>query len=85
MDRKKQTRRVTQAATEGGKVYYLVNPGGAIHETSRELAAEWLREPGWRIATDEEVAELKRRNGHQTADHPICNPISDVQTEVSSD
>ncbi len=75
MGGKKQTRRAgVQSEVGSMKTYFLVNPGGAIHEAPRELAAERLREAGWRLATADEVAELKRRGGHQTADNPVCEP-----------
>ncbi len=64
---------------------WLVNPGGAIHEVTRELAAERLHDPGWRLATDAEVAELKQRGGHQSADNPICEPQSPEPDEGASD
>ncbi len=75
-----------RAAGEGGsRVYYVVNPGGAIHDCSRDIAAACLLKPGYRMATDEEVAELKRRNGRQVPDSPICQPWTPESEEVSVD
>ncbi len=62
------------AGGEESKTYYVVNPDGAIHDAPWELVVECLQRPGWRKATNEEVAELKRRNGHQVPDNPICEP-----------
>lgn len=58
------------------KAYHVVNPAGAIHCVTREHARERLAIAGWRLATAEEVATLKERNGHQRADRPICRPWS---------
>lgn len=58
------------------KEYFLVNPAGAIHSVTREHARERMKKAGWRIATNEEVAELKRRGNHQLFDDPICKPWS---------
>ncbi len=83
MSEKKQARVPTGKAEADGapseianRVYYVVNPGGAIHACSREIAAECFQRPGWRKATPEEMVELERRKGHQTADNPICKPWS---------
>lgn len=56
--------------------YFLVNPKGAIHEVTRDLAAERLRVAGWRLATPEEIARLAAQGGHQVFDAPICRPWS---------
>ncbi len=36
--------------------YYIVNPSGTVHECTRDHARMRLRQVGWRMATDEEVA-----------------------------
>ena len=67
---------VTHRVKATVKVYHIVNPGGAVHDVTKERARELLREVGWRLATPAEVAELKKRGGHQTADDPICKPFA---------
>lgn len=67
------------------KRYFVVNPKGAIHEVTREHARERLAQPGWRLATKEEIAELEARGGRQVFDNPICRPWSpdpDAQLEL---
>lgn len=61
---------------KGPKQYWIVNRKGTIHQVTREHARERLREAGWRMATQDEVAALAARGGHQTADKPICKPWS---------
>ena len=56
------------------KSYHIVNPGGAVHQVTYELARELLGQPGYRMATAEEIRELRNRNGHQTFDDPIAPP-----------
>lgn len=61
------------------KVYYIVNPAGAIHDVTREIAKMRLKTPGYRMATQEEInklqAQIKEGKG-QTWDHPIAPPFS---------
>lgn len=54
-------------------VYYLVNPGGAVHGVDRAHAASRLKTAGWRLATEEEIAAY-RGQSIQRADRPICQP-----------
>lgn len=61
-------------AEEFDKVYWLVNPSGAIHAVDRAHAQERLRVLGWRIATVDEVAKLEAAGFNQRADRPICAP-----------
>lgn len=56
-------------------VYYLVNPGGAIHGVDREHARWRLASPGWRLATEDEITVYKGQ-AIQRADRPICTPWS---------
>lgn len=61
---------------EPERVYHLVNPKGAIHTATREHARVRLAQPGWRLATAEEIAALEEVGGHQVFDAPICKPWS---------
>jgi hypothetical protein len=63
-------------AVESEKTYYIVNPAGALHEVSYEHARARLRQIGYRTATAEEIAELKRRGGNQRFDDPIAEPFN---------
>lgn len=54
-------------------VYYLVNPGGAVHGVDREHAAWRLKTAGWRLATEEEIATYLGQP-LQVHDRPICQP-----------
>lgn len=65
-----------ETKTKQARRYFVVNPRGAIHEITRELARDRLRLPGWRMATSVEVEALAERNGHQAHDKPICAPWS---------
>jgi len=47
------------------KSYYLVNPSGTVHNLPETLARERLRQPGWRMATEREIATLFKRKGVQ--------------------
>ena len=57
---------------KAGKVYYIVNPAGAIHTADYEHARWRLASPGWRSATADEVAKLKASGGVQVHDKPIA-------------
>lgn len=70
---------------ENEKVYYLVNPAGAIHTVTKEHARMRLKQIGFRLATAEEIkkyqeleAEAKRMKKHfmQESGKPICKPHS---------
>jgi hypothetical protein len=81
-DDKKET--TTTKKSSGPKRYYLVNPGGAIHEVTYDLAQSRLKRPGYRMATAAEVKELEKRGGNQTSKDPIAQPWSpdpDAQEE----
>ncbi|GEM_PF-3038356 len=69
------------------KAYYIVNPAGCVHGVTREHARRRLAlGRGWRMATEAEIAELKRRKGHQEFDNPIAprwSPEPDALPEVS--
>lgn len=62
------------------KHYFIVNPAGAIHEVTYELAKELLGKVGYRNATPAEVKKLNSRRGNVAAgnqrfDKPICEPF----------
>ena len=40
--------------------YYIVNPGGAVHECTKEHATTRLRQVSWRMATDAEIEKWKQ-------------------------
>ncbi len=68
-----KTEVVTHHVKTTQKVFYLVNPGGAIHEVTEQHARQRLAlGRGWRVATKEQIAEYKRRGKHQTFDDPIA-------------
>lgn len=53
--------------------YFIVNPAGAIHEVSVDLARERLQQAkGYRMATKDEIALLEAAGGNQRADSPLC-------------
>lgn len=56
--------------------YFIVNKSGTIHEVDAEHAQMRLAQPGFRLATLEEVKELMARGGNQRCDDPICEPWS---------
>src|SRR5437868_11535734 len=62
------------AILRGDKVYFIVNPKGAIHEADRMHAKERLAELGWRLATPEEIAKYHAAGGNQRSDLPIAPP-----------
>ena len=65
-----------------GRVYYIVNPAGAIHAVNYEQAKWRLALPGWRQATAEEVTALKDRGGNQVHDDPIAPRWSPEPAEL---
>lgn len=56
-------------------IYYIVNPAGAIHGVDRDHAKWRLASPGWRLATEDEIAAYKGAKV-QRSDRPICTPWS---------
>lgn len=66
----------TERAPKASKRYFIVNPAGAVHEVTRAAAADRLKQPGYRMATAEEVAALDAANGFQQFDRPIGKPYS---------
>ena len=56
------------------RVYYIVNPAGAVHMVDREHAAWRLADPRFRVATDAEIAQLSAQGGNQVFDQPIATP-----------
>lgn len=58
------------------KRYYVVNEAGAIHEVTKELAADLLKRRNkiYRMATSGEVAKLKKAKGKQAHNKPIAPP-----------
>lgn len=70
--------------TDQERVVYVVNPAGAVHGVTVEHARERLAHPGWRMATKDEMAQLKAQNGHQTFDKPIAarwTPLPEGESE----
>lgn len=55
--------------------YWLVNPAGAIHQVTKEIARARLRQPGYRLATKDEVATRKGVK-EQRFDTPIAAPFN---------
>jgi hypothetical protein len=51
--------------------FFVVNPTGAVHEVTEAHLWELVRQPGWRVASKDDIAELELRDGEQTADDPI--------------
>lgn len=64
-----------KAAKEESKRYFIVNPAGAVHEVTREHAAELLKQVGYRKATPAEVAAYSK-TPIQRADKPIAKPFT---------
>ncbi len=56
--------------------YWIVNPSGTVHSCDRAHAAERLREPGWRMATAEEIARAKAPGAVQQYDRPFGTPFA---------
>lgn len=57
--------------------YFIVNPAGAIHEVTREIARERLKQVGYRRATKDEIALYEAAGGNQRASSPLCEPWTD--------
>jgi len=66
--------KTTAKKTSSTGRYYVVNPAGAIHEVTREIAAHRLRQPGWRKATPDELKALENAGGNQRWDSPLTQP-----------
>lgn len=66
---------LVKAAKEENKRYYIVNPAGAVHEVTREHAAELLKKVGYRKATAAEVTAYNKAP-IQRADKPIGKPFT---------
>lgn len=62
------------------KRYYIVNPAGAVHEVTRDHAVVRLKQPGYRMATPDEVAAYQAAR-LQRYDRPIATPW-DPETQV---
>lgn len=62
--------------------YFIVNPAGAVHSVTKEVATGLLGRVGYRQATTAEVKELNKRKGNQTAKNPICEPFTTEPTEI---
>jgi len=61
---------------EEEKVYYIVNPAGAVHVVPRGIAAERLKQRGFRMATPAEIAAYEKAGGNQRFDKPLAEPWS---------
>jgi len=72
-------------ATRKTKRYFIVNPAGAIHEVTKEHAAERLRQAGYRKATVTEVKKLQAANGKQVWKSPICEPWDPTPEAIELD
>ncbi len=72
---KKQEMPIEQSENEE-REYWIVNPSGTVHSCDRAHAAERLREPGWRMATAEEIAKAKEPGAVQQFDQPFGKPFS---------
>jgi hypothetical protein len=64
------------AADEVEKFYLIVNPHGAMHVVSEDLARARLKLPGWRLASADEKAAYKKADGNQRAGRPLAKPFS---------
>ncbi len=67
-------KKVTAEELEQQENHYIVNPGGAVHQVSREHALERLKLAGWRMATGEEIARYDPENAIQIAGRPFGAP-----------
>lgn len=69
------------------KAYYIVNPAGAVHVVTYEHAKDRLRQVGYRLATEAEIAVYSETNV-QRHDRPIARPWSpepEPEPELSAD
>lgn len=53
--------------------FYIVNPGGAVHNVDKANASACLAKLGYRLATDAEI-ETFLKQPVQRADKPIAEP-----------
>lgn len=79
------------------KRYFIVNPAGAVHEVTYEHAAQLLRRPGFRPATQEQVkkymtpdprfADATHKKGKpiQRFDKPIGEPWNPAPESLDVD
>jgi hypothetical protein len=73
---------------KAGKRYFIVNPGGFIHEVLRPHALALLKGEqglGFRMAKDHEVAKLNAAQGFQKVGEPLVAPFEpekDVELSV---
>ena len=59
--RRNNTAKKRHNTSDGSKPgYYIVNPGGAVHECTKEHAAMRLRQVSWRMATGAEIEKWKQ-------------------------
>ncbi len=56
---------MSQGKGSRAKRYFIVNPAGAVHEVTRDLARERLRQVGYRMATAAEVAAYRKAPPHR--------------------
>lgn len=62
------------------RVYYIVNPAGAVHTATRDHARERLGQVGYRKATPAEIEKYKA-TAIQRSDRPIAKPFT-VEPDV---
>lgn len=73
---------------KAGKRYFIVNPGGFIHEVVRPMALALLKGEqglGFRMAKDHEIAKLNAVNGFQKVGEPLVAPFEpekDVELSI---
>lgn len=70
-------RKPTARPEQAERRYFIVNPAGAIHEVTREIASSRLKQVGYRMAKADEVALYEAADGNQRAGSPLCEPYSD--------
>lgn len=66
--------KATKVTPEVEKTYHIVNPKGAVHEVTREIAKERLQKIGYRMATKAEVKALAEMNGRQFIGQVAARP-----------
>lgn len=85
-DEKNTSKRASKPAQKNEpKRYYIVNPGGAVHEVTREHARERIRSAGWRMASDAEIKAYQDQ-AIQRADQPIATPfVESVEDQAGAE
>lgn len=78
-----ESKRASKPAKKATR-YFVVNPGGAVHEVTREHAAQRIKRAGWRMATDAEI-EAYLGQAIQRADRPIATPFAQTVEEQASE